>query len=496
MTRIIATLGPATADPAMIARLIEEGARVFRINFSHGDAQDHLNLLEAVKEARELTQVNAAILGDLSGPKLRMGKYPSEGIVVEPGDRVEFVREPFEAAVVEVSPEGQRRVVCSTTYAPMVDEVQPGHRVLVDDGNVRMLAVDRIGNGEAIRLVCHVTEGGLITTSKGVNLPDSALSLPSMTEKDWRCVDWAVEHDVDYLALSFVRHGSDVATLKAELKRRAKHGTVQIPVIAKIETPQALKDLDHVVDESDAVMVARGDLGVEMDVTEVPAIQKRIIRLCNDYGKPVIVATQMLQSMIDSPVPTRAEVSDIANALEDGAGAVMLSGETAVGKFPAQAVRFMAKTAENTLAALPYEWWNRQRAPKKLVESRYRTAAMAHGVKTIVQDLGAKAVVTWSQGGGGARYLSQNRVGVTIYAASSNPLAIRRMQLLFGVVPTLTERCATCEEFLELIDARGRERGWFKAGDPIVAVVGEPLGSIGVTNQIRIHYSGDVCNVR
>ena len=492
MTRIIATLGPATADVATIVRLIEEGARVFRINFSHGNFDDYESLLRAVQQARKETSIQVAILGDLSGPKIRVREFPSDGIEVKTGDQVVIHRDERKASQTGLNPDtGQHAVECSTTYSGIIDDVDVGHRVLIDDGNVRMLAVDKPADND--RLICHVTAGGLVTTAKGVNLPDTNLQLPSMTDKDWHCVAWAIEHQLDFLALSFVRQASDVKTLQQHLDKHKGQRDIRIPVIAKIETPQALADIENIIAAADTIMVARGDLGVEMDVTEVPIIQKRIIRLCADYGRPVIVATQMLQSMIDSPVPTRAEVSDIANALEDGAGVLMLSGETAIGQFPVQAVRFMARTAEFTFKNLTDDWWNNLKPPRKLQESRYRTAAIAHGAKTIVRDIGARAVVMWSQLGGGARYMSQNRIGVPIYAASNQPESVRRMQALFGVIPLLMDLPEDVPHFIELICARGLDRGWLDQGDPIVVIDGEPLGTAGVTNRIRIHYVGDVC---
>ena len=306
----------------------------------------------------------------------------------------------------------------------MIDDAQVGQRLLIDDGSVRLLVTDKIGQGDNQRVVANVTVGGLVTSNKGVNMPDSAsLSVPSLTEYDVACVAWAVEHEIDFLALSFVRKAEDLRMLKLLLPVRAANHASYIPVIAKIEKPQALDDLDAIVSEADGVMVARGDLGVEMDLAEVPGIQKRVISLCHDHGKPVIVATQMLQSMIDSPSPTRAEASDVANAIYDGADAVMLSGETAVGKYPVQVVATMARIALCTQRLL------RERPPGKppirLQQTRYRTAALAHGVSVIVRDLDARLVATWSELGGGARYLSQNRLDIPIIAASSNPEALR-----------------------------------------------------------------------
>ncbi len=492
LTKIIATVGPTCATPAIIIRLIEEGARVFRINFSHGTLDDFARSLATVREAAKRTGSHAAVLGDLSGPKIRIGKVVEAGIELTVGDRVEFQRDP----VVATAAAADQAVVFSTTYPSLVDDVQPGERLLIDDGNIRLLVIDKIGEGPAARLVANVTGGGRVTSAKGLNLPDNAsLSVPSLTEHDRRCVEWAVTNELDFLALSFVRKADDVRLLKSLLPVRTPNRASWIPVIAKIEKPQALDDLPAIINEADGVMVARGDLGVEMDLAEVPGIQKRVIALAHDYGKPVIVATQMLQSMIESSSPTRAEVSDVANAIYEGADAVMLSGETAVGRYPVQAVHTMARVALATQRLIHSEC-RPSRPPVKLQETRYRTAALAHGVSVVVRDLDAKLVLTWSELGGGARYLSQNRLGVPILAAGSNPESLRKMSLLFGVTPIAMPRPASSNEFILKMDSLIREKGWAKTGDAIIIVKGEPIGTPGVTNQILIHYLGDVARVQ
>ncbi len=491
LTKIIATLGPASVGPDVLIRLIEEGVRVFRINFSHGTFDDFEKSLRAVRRASEQLGIPVGVLGDLSGPKIRIGKVCDAGVILATGEQVLFQRQPIVAGV-----EGCESVTFSTTYPSFLDDVQPGHRLLIDDGAVRMLVVDKQGDGDEERLSCSVTVGGRVTSSKGINLPDTPVSAPSLTPHDWRCVDWAVKHAVDFLALSFVRRAQDVKTLKSRLIETAGDAGRQIPIIAKIEKPQALEDLEAIVQESDALMVARGDLGVEMDLAMVPVIQKRIISMAHEYGKPVIVATQMLQSMIEAASPTRAEVSDVANAIYDGADAIMLSGETAVGRYPVQAVGIMAwiaRTTQDDLAGQSSP--HAPTPPRRLQESRYRTAALAHGVNVVVRDLGAVLMGIWSQRGGGARYLSQNRPLIPIIAASSDPAVLRRMSLLFAVTPVLMDQPANLEDFAAKIDQLIRDRRWACEGDSVVLVAGEPIGTRGVTNTLLIRQLGGVCKI-
>ena len=495
LTKILATVGPASQDPAVLVRMIEEGVRAVRINFSHGTFDDFERSLQVVRQAAKTTQVPIGVLGDLSGPKIRLGQVEGGSFELAVGDEVEFTRQE------RVSIRDGQMGLLSTNYPQLVDEVEPGHRLFIDDGAVRMLAIERVTSqaDQDVRLRCRVTHGGPISNRKGVNLPDTELSLPSLTEWDRQCARWAIEHHLDYLALSFVRKAEDLIELKELLRtlgrdNRTLRSHTRLPVIAKIEKPQAIEDLENICDTADGIMVARGDLGVEMDLAEVPVIQKRIIQVAHDYAKPVIVATQMLQSMIDASTPTRAEVSDVANAIIDGADSVMLSGETAVGQYPVQTVRAMARTASFAEA---YVAAQREGAlpPRLLQESRYRTAALAHGVSVIVHDLAAKYVVTWSELGGGALHLSQNRLAIPIIAVSSNEAALRQMSLLFGVTPVYMGRPADNESFLHLIDGLLLGNGWAQQGDPIVIAKGEPLGTPGVMNQVQIHYLGDVCRL-
>ncbi|MFW6031785.1 MAG: pyruvate kinase, partial [Phycisphaeraceae bacterium] len=293
-----------------------------------------------------------------------------------------------------------------------------------------------------------------------------------------------------YLALSFVRRGGDLTRLRELL---AAEGRKDLPIVAKLETPQALDDLEAVVEEADALMVARGDLGVEMDLAEVPVWQKRIIRQAHDFGKPVIVATQMLQSMIEQAGPTRAEVSDVANAVLDGADALMLSGETAIGAYAVQSVQVMTRSTRVAEAEAFRLRSGEPRPPANLRHRRYRSAALAHGVSVVVEDLEARYVVVWTEHGGGARYLSQNRLAVPIIALSQSVPALRQMGLNFGVYPVYMDRPESAAQLLERADCLMLDSGWAERGDAIVAALGEPLGTAGVTNEIRVHYVGDAC---
>ena len=487
-TRIIVTVGPACDAPAALRRMIDAGASIFRLNFSHGTLDQHAQRLAAIRAAAAELGRTIAVLGDLCGPKIRVSRLPAP---------VELVA--GQSVVVTSTPEaasGTGDAILPSTYAPLPREVEPGHRVLINDGAVRLLAVA----SEPVGLRCQVLVGGQVTSGKGINLPDSRLSAPAITDRDWECVEWAVAHDLDFLALSFVRHADEVRLLKARVDsmcpvsrgdRDAGLGSC-IPVIAKIEKPQALKELDGIIDAADAIMVARGDLGVEMDLPQVPVVQKHIVARCAEWGKPCIVATQMLESMTERATPTRAEVSDVANAVFDGADAVMLSGETAVGAHPVLVVETMRRVilaAEARIAEGPQV----DSAPARLVETRYRTAALAHGAWYVARDLGAPVIACWSQHGGTARYLSQNNFRIPIVAYSSSPRATRRMTLLAGVLPILAEPPASARlaDWTDLVERDLARLGLAERGDHVVLLAGEPLGTAKATGAITVRAVGE-----
>lgn len=497
LTKIVATLGPASSSPETVTRLVEAGVSVFRLNFSHGSFDDHGARLQTVRQVAKKLRRPLAVLGDLQGPKIRVGTIPGDGIDLKAGTDV-ILRCGLAEATTETGPDGEPTVVLPFEYEHLVREVEPGHRVLINDGLIRMLATERdLGRGE---LRCRVTAGGLVTTRKGINLPDSELSAPAITERDWQCVEWAVQHGIDLLALSFVRRAEEVTELKERLagmcpvnpsEKDDFLGTA-IPVVAKIEKPQAVENIEAIVQAADAIMVARGDLGVEMDLARVPIVQKLIIQTAGRYGKPCIVATQMLESMVKASSPTRAEASDVANAVLDGAGCVMLSAETATGKHPVLAVdtmRRIAHSAEEHLASLPA----RESAPEVLREQRYRTAALAHGAWCIAQDIGAELVVCWSESGGSARYLSQNDFQIPIVAYTTSIKAARRMALLRGVTPIRSEppESGRLADWNEMVDRDLATRGWAEHGTPVVLLAGKPLGKAKVVTTVAIHYVGD-----
>jgi len=504
-TKIVATMGPACGSVDTLYRLFEAGADVCRLNFSHGSLEQHLLMLRNIREAAARFSHPIAILGDLGGPKIRLGKVEDQdgtgGMPIAVGDDLTIQRKPIvgknkrasstlESLIddVQVGDElviqraavigGQGRV--SSKYKNLVDDVQIGHRIYVEDGLMRFVCVDK--NYNELRANCTV--GGVLKTAKGINLPDTTVNVPSITDRDWECADWAIENDLDYLALSFVRKADDLNILRQHLANRGS----DIQLIAKIEKADAMAHIDGIIDASDGLMVARGDLGVEMDVAEVPLIQKDLIRRCQTAGKPVIVATQMLQSMIEQASPTRAEVSDVANAIIDGTDAVMLSGETSVGKFPIGAVLVMSHVAETTetyLAAQPD-------APDLTMKLKTMalSSAVAKGVRQMASELKAKLIVIWSQTGATARIFSKSRFNIPIVALSSDHRALRRMALHYGVIP---QEMAPADDLAALVRAADelvREQGFARDGDRIVVVAGSSIGTPGLLNGVLIHTLG------
>jgi len=368
----------------------------------------------------------------------------------------------------------------STTYPRFVDDVRVGDRVLVEDGLLRFIATDK--NPDEI--ICTCTAGGILKTAKGINLPNTPVSIASITEKDWTCADWAIENDLDYLALSFVRHAEDLITLRKHLRQHNSG----IGLIAKIEKAEALKEIDGMIDAADGLMVARGDLGVEMDVAQVPIIQKDLIRRCQKAGKPVIVATQMLQSMIEESSPTRAEVSDIANAIFDGTDAIMLSGETSVGKFPQAAVHVMnhvADVTEQYIQSIGHEVH-----PSVVQPDDPWSPAVAAGVWEIVREAKVKLVVLFSQSGATARIFSKYRFPVPVVAFTSDQRTLRQMVLHYGVLPLPMTPPASTKDLIHRVDAIVREQNLAGESDRIVIVTGPSMGVPGTANQVIIHTIG------
>jgi pyruvate kinase len=474
-TKIIATLGPASDGVETLVQLFDAGVDVCRLNFSHGTLEQHAATLANVRAAAAKHGQPIAVLGDLGGPKIRLGEVRdvdgAGGMPIAVGEELVVQRRP---TVGE-----QRRV--SSTYAELVDDVNVGDRVLIEDGLLRFICTDK--SDDQLRLQC--TAGGVLKTAKGINLPNSHVNIPSVTDRDWRCIDWAVDNDLDYLALSFVRQADEVNLVRECLRNKVS----DIHIIAKIEKAEAIRNIDAIVDAADGLMIARGDLGVEMDVAAVPIMQKDLIRRCQTAAKPVIVATQMLQSMIEHSSPTRAEVSDVANAIFDGTDAVMLSGETSVGQFPVPTVHTMAHIAEVTecyLDSVPPA-----REPAVKLRTMQLSAAVARGVRQMVGELNARLVVIYSQTGATARIFSKFRFSVPLIALSTDPRALRRMALHYGVIPQQMAPADELGELVARVDRLVQECNLADAGDRIVVVAGSSLGTPGTMNGIVLHTVGE-----
>jgi pyruvate kinase len=473
-TKIIATMGPACGTVDGLLSLFKAGVNVCRLNFSHGSLDGHLLALRNIREAAARHDRPIAILADLGGPKIRVGQVGAEnGMPIEVGDDLVVQR----AVVVGAS----GRI--SSNYPHLIDEMQVGHRLLIEDGTLRFLCTEK--NFNEIRCRCNM--GGVIKSAKGINLPDTSINVPSMTERDWECADWAIENNLDYLALSFVRKAEDLLLLREHLRNKGS----DIHLIAKIEKAEAVSQIDSILDAADGLMIARGDLGVEMDVAEVPIIQKDLVRRCRVAGKPVIVATQMLQSMIEQASPTRAEVSDVANAIFDGTDAIMLSGETSVGKFPQAAVHTMTHVAEVTEQYLITSPNGPPGGLKPTGITLKFSAAVAHGVWQIVQDLNIKLVVIWSQTGATAQIFSKNRFPQPIVALSSDHHALRRMALLYGVVPLEMAPPSSMVDLVGAVDQFVQEKEFARPGDRLVIVAGANMGTPKTMNTVVIHTVGE-----
>lgn len=469
-TKTVITMGPACATAEMFNQLVQTGVSVVRLNFSHGDLAQREEFLSVARGT--LHHPPLAIMGDLCGPKIRLGKVIEGGMTVAKGDVITIQREPVL---------GQNNLLCSN-YACLVDDVLMGQSILIDDGCIRATVIEKAPN--SVR--CEIMVGGKIQSNKGINLPQTRLSIPSVTEKDWRDIDWAIEHQLDYLALSFVRSADDVQSVRRYLESRKS----DIDLVAKIEMPQAIDDLSAILDCSDAVLVARGDMGVEMELTAVPLLQKKIVDAAHEAGKPVIVATQMLQSMVDNPTPTRAEVSDVANAILDGADAVMLSGETAVGKYPLEAVQTLRDIADKTERYIVQKGL-RTEPPRLLQISHHRTAAIAHGAMAIARDINARMVVVWSQAGGSARYLSKNRFPIPIVALSTDVAAVRRMAMYYGVTGVHAAIPKHFDDLPAMVDDLLQREHWAQLGDRVVIAAGAPIGTAGATNSLSVYTVGE-----
>jgi pyruvate kinase len=464
-TKIVATIGPASRDPRVLERLIEAGVNVVRLNFSHGSHDDHLAVIKAVREIAARKDRVVALLQDLSGPKIRTGKVRAGAIELLDGARVVITTD----ETIEGTPE---RI--STTYDPLPKDVETGDRILLDDGNLELRVLEVRGE----EVAAEVVYGGTLKSNKGMNLPGAKLSAPALTEKDKRDLAFGVQNGVDYVALSFVRQAADVEECKALIK---SHGG-SIPVIAKIEKREAVNDLPEILEVTDGVMVARGDLGVELSTEEVPTLQKRIIEMANGAGKVVITATQMLESMIENPRPTRAEASDVANAILDGTDAIMLSAETASGKYPVETVETMARIAFYTEQNYGFS------APARVTGGTASMVArsLARVASTVAEELDCRLIVAFTESGATARLLSAFRPRVPIVGITPHEGAFNRLALWWGVLPLRSRFIPTTDEMIVRGEELLKQKRLVESGQTVLMLAGQSQ-TAGATNMLRVH---------
>ena len=468
--KIVATFGPAIASYDKTLAVLEAGVDVARMNMSHGDYRVHLQTYENVRKASAELGRPVGIFADLQGPKIRLGRFADGPHELAVGDVFTITTEDVEGT----------KELCSTTYKGLPGDVKPGDALLIDDGKValRATAVD------AVKVTTEVVVAGAVSNNKGINLPGVAVNVPALSEKDEEDLRWALRTGVDMVALSFVRNAADVERVHAIMDEEGR----RVPVIAKIEKPQAVAALEEIVDAFDAIMVARGDLGVELPLEEVPVVQKRAIELARRWAKPVIVATQVLESMIENPRPTRAEASDCANAVLDGADAVMLSGETSVGRYPVDTVATMARIIEST------EQHGLERIPALGTAPHTRGGAITRAAVQIAEQLEAKYICTFTQSGDSARRLSRLRPVKPLFAFTPLESTRNFMSLFWGISPLLVEFAPHTDQMTAQVDRVLFEAGLVELDDLVVIAAGSPPGTAGSTNMVKVHRVGDLAD--
>ncbi len=467
-TKIIATVGPACESEEQLLRLMEAGADIFRLNFSHGDHAGKTMVVERIRRLSQKRQRAVAIIGDLQGPKIRIGRLENDAVTLSDGQELLLSTEDLT---------GNRQRI-PVRFAELASEVQAGQRILLDDGRIELEVLDT--TADEVR--CRVRSGGLLKSRKGVNLPETRLSLPAFTDQDRKDIDFAIAADIDYLALSFVRTAADVQALKKHLASRQ----ADLPVIAKIEKPQAVADFAAILEVADGIMVARGDLGVEIGPEQVPLIQKQIIRQCREAGKPVITATQMLESMVSQPRPTRAEASDVANAILDGSDAIMLSAETAVGRYAAEAVAFMDRIAQRieTDPTLRSSIFNLYPADSG---SRSLSDAIGEAACRTAASIEAAAILAFTQTGATAARVARYRPANPIYAITPSRSVRRRLTLYAGVRSLQVDFRGDTEAQIRSLEKAVLEAGVLNRGDLVIITMGSPLAAHGTTNLMKAH---------
>jgi len=469
--KIVATFGPAVAEYDNARAIIEAGVDVARMNLSHGSHEVHEGVYNTIRKAAEDVQKPVAILVDLQGPKIRLGRFAQDKVILEEGAT-------FKITIDDVPGDVN---ICSTTYKGLPGDVRPGDQLLIDDGRIglRATAVDA-------RTVTTVVEvAGPVSNNKGINLPGVAVNVPALSEKDEDDLRWALKLGADMIALSFVRNAKDIVRVHEIMAEEGRF----VPVIAKIEKPQAVAALEEIIDAFDGVMVARGDLGVELPLEQVPLVQKRAVELSRRWAKPVIVATQMLESMISASRPTRAETSDVANAVLDGADALMLSGETSVGEFPIETVKVMAKIIEST------EENGLERIPELGTKPHTHSGAVVLAAMEIAELLGSKYVCVFTESGDTLRRVSRLRSRVPVLAFTPNAEVRRKLALVWGATTFLVDKVKHTDDMIKQVDEIVLSSGKCRVGDEVVIVAGSPPGIPGSTNSLRVHRVGDAVHM-
>jgi len=467
-TKIVATLGPASSDKEVLRQMFEAGLNVCRLNFSHGAYEDHQKVIETIRELNEETGLNVAILADLQGPKIRTNEMENNGVLLENGSEVLIVTEKVLGTAQKFS----------INYAQLPQDVQPGERILLDDGKLALEIVKTDGKKLITAKVIH---GGILSSKKGVNFPNTKISMPSLTPKDLEDLSFALDQNVDWIGLSFVRSARDIIELKhiiASRKCKAK-------VIAKIEKPEAIDDIDQIIKESDALMVARGDLGVEVPYQSVPIIQKMLINKCIIHAKPIIVATQMMESMITNISPTRAEVNDVANAVLDGADAVMLSGETSVGKFPVEVI----KTMSNIVTEMEKfdGIYNKEELPEKN-HNRFITDSICFNACRLSQRVEADAIITMSFSGYTAYKIASQRPKAPIFVFTSNRQILTQLNLVWGVRAYYYDKRVSTDHTIADIKYLLKKDGLVHTGNLVINIASIPLEELGNSNMLKLSY--------
>ncbi len=471
-TKIVCTIGPASEDRAVFKELVLNGLNVARLNFSHGNHEEHLKRIKMIKSVREELNLPVAILLDTKGPEIRTGKF-HEPVELKEGAKFTLTTEDFMGT----------KDKCQISYKGLPGDVVKGDRILIDDGLVELI-VEETSETE---IITRVKNSGLVKDNKGINVPGVKINLPAITQKDESDILFGVDNDIDFIAASFVRKPEDVLEIRKLLEREAD---TDVHIISKIENQEGLDNLEEILNVSDGIMVARGDLGVEIPTEEIPLAQKKMIRLCNLAGKPVITATQMLDSMQRNPRPTRAEVTDVANAILDGTDAIMLSGETAAGKYPIESVKTMSSIAKNIEESINYKELLDKKS-KDLVEEGV-TFAVSHATCNTAFDLDANAIITATSSGFTARKVSQFRPKATVIATTTLEKVRRKLSLVWGVESLIVPNVNSTDEIFEVSVAKCKERDFIRKDDLVIITAGVPIGLTGATNLMKVHVVGEL----